>query len=100
VKNIKNSYPCGIRLNPHILAGGNYKISTGHSNSKFGISIYQLPQIREIVDRYGIQIHGLHVHTGSEITETDIFLKMAEILFGLAADFVISSLLISVAVLK
>jgi len=83
----RNSYPCGIRLNPHILAGGNYKISTGHSNSKFGISIYQLPQIRELVDRYGIQIQGLHVHTGSEITETDIFLKMAEILFGLAADF-------------
>jgi diaminopimelate decarboxylase len=83
----RNTYPCGIRINPHILAGGNYKISTGHSNSKFGISIYQLPQIRELVDRYGIQIHGLHVHTGSEITETDIFLKMAEILFGLAGDF-------------
>jgi diaminopimelate decarboxylase len=83
----KNSYPCGIRLNPHILAGGNYKISTGHSNSKFGISIYQLPQIMELVGKYGIHIHGLHVHTGSEITETDIFLKMAEILFGLAADF-------------
>ena len=83
----KDSYPCGIRLNPHILAGGNYKISTGHSNSKFGISIYQLPQIRELIDRYGIQVHGLHVHTGSEITETDIFLKMAEILFGLAFDF-------------
>ena len=83
----RNTYPCGIRINPHILAGGNYKISTGHSNSKFGISIYQLPQIRELVERYGIQIHGLHVHTGSEITETDIFLKMAEILFGLAGDF-------------
>jgi diaminopimelate decarboxylase len=83
----RNSYPCGIRLNPHILAGGNYKISTGHSNSKFGISIYQLPQIRELVDKYGIQVQGLHVHTGSETTETDIFLKMAEILFGLAADF-------------
>ena len=83
----KNSYPCGIRLNPHILAGGNYKISTGHSHSKFGISIYQLPQIRELVDRYGIKVHGLHVHTGSEITETDIFLKMAEILFSMAGDF-------------
>jgi diaminopimelate decarboxylase len=83
----KDSYPCGIRLNPHILAGGNYKISTGHSNSKFGISIYQLPQIRELIDRYGIHVQGLHVHTGSEITETDIFLKMAEILFGLAFDF-------------
>ena len=29
----QNTYPCSIRLNPHIMAGGNYKISTGHSNS-------------------------------------------------------------------
>ncbi len=83
----KSTYPCGIRLNPHIMAGGNYKISTGHANSKFGISIYQLPQIREIVEKFGVQVHGLHVHTGSEITETEIFLKMAEILFSVAGDF-------------
>jgi diaminopimelate decarboxylase len=83
----KHTYPCGIRINPHILAGGNYKISTGHSNSKFGISVYQLPQIRELVDKYGIQVQGLHIHTGSEITETDIFLKMADILFSVAGDF-------------
>lgn len=83
----KNTVPCGIRLNPHILAGGNFKISTGHSNSKFGISIYQLSQIRELTDKYNIQVQGLHIHTGSEITETDIFLKMAEILFSVAVDF-------------
>jgi diaminopimelate decarboxylase len=83
----KNSYPCGIRINPHIMAGGNYKISTGHSNSKFGISIYQFQQIMEIVQRHGVQIKGLHIHTGSEIAETDVFIKMAEILFGMAGDF-------------
>ncbi len=83
----KSTYPCCIRLNPHIMAGGNYKISTGHSNSKFGISIYQLPQIMEIVSRYGIKVNGLHIHTGSEFTEADIFLKMSEILFSVARDF-------------
>jgi diaminopimelate decarboxylase len=83
----KNTYPCGLRINPHIMAGGNYKISTGHSNSKFGISIYQFPQIMEIVQRHGIQVKGLHIHTGSEIAETDVFIKMAEILFGMAGDF-------------
>jgi diaminopimelate decarboxylase len=82
-----SDYPCGVRLNPHILAGGNYKISTGHSNSKFGISIYQLPRVMETVYKYGIKINGLHVHTGSDISETDIFLKMADILFGVARDF-------------
>ncbi|WP_276368495.1 diaminopimelate decarboxylase [Chryseolinea sp. H1M3-3] len=83
----KNTYPCGLRINPHIMAGGNYKISTGHSNSKFGISIYQFPQIMEIVQKHGVQVKGLHIHTGSEIAETDVFIKMADILFGMAADF-------------
>ncbi len=82
-----SSYPCGIRLNPHIMAGGNYKISTGHSNSKFGISIYQLPQIIELVMKYDIKVNGLHIHTGSDITESEVFLKMAEILFGIAREF-------------
>ena len=83
----RSSYPCSIRLNPHIMAGGNYKISTGHSNSKFGVSIYQLQQIMEVLQQYNIQINGLHIHTGSDITETDVFLKMAEILYSVARDF-------------
>ena len=81
------SYPCSIRLNPHIMAGGNYKISTGHSNSKFGISIYQLPDIQEVVKKYNLRVNGLHIHTGSDITESEVFLKMADILFGVARDF-------------
>ena len=83
----RSSYPCSIRLNPHIMAGGNYKISTGHINSKFGISIYQLQQITELVQQYNIRVNGLHIHTGSDIAETDVFLKIAEILYGLANDF-------------
>jgi diaminopimelate decarboxylase len=74
-------------LNPHILAGGNIKISTGHSHSKFGISIQQLPDIQRLVKQYGINIQGLHIHTGSEIQETEVFMKMAEMLFGLATEF-------------
>lgn len=83
----RSSYPCSIRLNPHIMAGGNYKISTGHSDSKFGISVYQLQQIMEIVQQYNIQVNGLHIHTGSDITETEVFLKMADIFFSVARDF-------------
>lgn len=83
----QSSYPCSIRLNPHIMAGGNYKISTGHMNSKFGISVYQLQEIHEIVKKHKMRVNGLHIHTGSDITESDVFLKMAEILFGVASDF-------------
>lgn len=81
------TYPCCLRLNPHIMAGGNIKISTGHSNSKFGISVYQLPEITEVVERYKIVVNGLHIHTGSDISDTDVFLKMADIFFSVARDF-------------
>jgi diaminopimelate decarboxylase len=83
----KDSYPCSIRLNPHIMAGGNLKISTGHSNSKFGISVYQVPEILEVVKDHNINVNGLHIHTGSDITESEVFLKMADILFTVATDF-------------
>jgi diaminopimelate decarboxylase len=82
-----NTYPCGLRLNPNILAGGNIKISTGHSNSKFGISVQQLSQIQKVVARYNIQIDGLHIHTGSDIKESEAFLKTAETLFEAAQHF-------------
>ncbi len=58
-KKYGNSYPCCIRLNPSIMAGGNLKISTGHSNSKFGIPIEQMDQIKTILDQYKIQINKL-----------------------------------------
>ena len=82
-----DSVPVSIRLNPHIMAGGNKKISTGHADSKFGISIYQLPHILKVVNTYNIKVQGLHIHTGSDILDADVFLKMAEILFGIAMDF-------------
>jgi diaminopimelate decarboxylase len=76
-----------VRINPGVMAGGNYKISTGHSQSKFGIAIQQLPELLTIVDRYKININGLHVHTGSEITDVDVFMHVADILLSAANQF-------------
>lgn len=82
-----NSYSCGLRLNPNIMAGGNIKISTGHSNSKFGISVNQLDEIQALVKQYQIPVIGLHIHTGSDIKETEAFLQTAEVLFNTAIHF-------------
>ena len=81
------SYPIFIRLNPHILAGGNYKISTGHIDSKFGISIHQLRHILRIVEATKLNVVGLHVHTGSEIKDPSVFVKNVEILLDLVEQF-------------
>jgi diaminopimelate decarboxylase len=83
----KGSYPCCLRLNPSIMAGGNIKISTGHSHSKFGIAVQQLDLILDLVQKHTININGLHIHTGSDIKETEAFLKTAEALFTAAKHF-------------
>ena len=81
------SYPVCIRLNPHIMAGGNYKISTGHIDSKFGISIHQLRHIERIVKTTKLNVTGLHMHTGSEIKDVNVFLEGLEVMFDLARHF-------------
>jgi len=79
--------PIGLRFNPHVYAGGNSKISVGHINSKFGISIHQLPHVLRIVKRLNLNIEGVHIHTGSDILDTDVFLSATEILFNTAKEF-------------
>jgi len=79
--------PVCIRINPHVMAGGNSKISVGHIDSKFGISIHQIPHILRIVENTKMHINGIHMHTGSDILDIDVFLYAAEILFDTAKHF-------------
>lgn len=79
--------PVCIRINPHIMAGGNSKISVGHIDSKFGISIHQVPHIKRVVENTGMRINGIHMHTGSDILDIDTFLRATEILFDVARQF-------------
>ncbi|MBL7773400.1 MAG: diaminopimelate decarboxylase [Chitinophagaceae bacterium] len=82
-----NTYPVMLRLNPHIMAGGNFKISTGHIDSKFGISIHQIRHIERIVSRTQIQVEGLHMHTGSEIKDVEVFLQGLEVMLDMVDHF-------------
>lgn len=79
--------PVCIRINPHVMAGGNSNISVGHIDSKFGISIHQMPHLLRIVENTGMNINGIHMHTGSDILDIEVFLYAAEILFETAAHF-------------
>jgi diaminopimelate decarboxylase len=79
--------PVCIRINPHILGGGHDKISTGHVDSKFGISVYQLPHMLRVIEANDMHIEGIHMHTGSDILDVDVFLRGAEILFNTAMSF-------------
>ena len=82
-----SSYPVIVRLNPHIMAGGNLKISTGHVDSKFGISVDQVEEILKIISSTGITIKGLHIHTGSEIKDIEVYIQGLELLLELTMQF-------------
>ncbi|WP_462247515.1 diaminopimelate decarboxylase [Ekhidna sp.] len=79
--------PIYIRINPHLMAGGNQNISVGHIDSKFGISIHQVPNIERIVKKLNINVMGVHVHTGSDILDADVFIKAAELVFSVVEKF-------------
>lgn len=82
-----HGYPVGIRMRPNIMAGGNLKISTGHDRSKFGIPIEQTSEVLKLVTQHGLFIRTLHIHTGSEIKDVEVFAKGIEVLFEVASDF-------------
>lgn len=79
--------PVCIRINPHVMAGGNANISVGHIDSKFGISIHQMPHILRIIENTKMKVNGIHMHTGSDILDIEVFLYAAEILFNTAKQF-------------
>ena len=79
--------PVCIRFNPHIMAGGNERISTGHIDSKFGISIHQLRHVERVLATTGLRVNGLHMHTGSDILDAEVFLQGAELILEIAEHF-------------
>ena len=79
--------PVCVRINPHVNAGGNSNISVGHIDSKFGISIHQIPLLLRIIKNTKMNINGIHMHTGSDILDIEVFLYASEILFENALKF-------------
>ncbi len=86
-KKYGHSYPVGIRIRPNIMAGGNIKIATGHEGSKFGIPVTQLEQIKALVASTNLHVRTLHIHTGSDIKDADVFVKGIEVLFEIIPHF-------------
>ena len=77
----------GVRIRPDVMAGGNLKISTGHDKSKFGIPVAQLAELKNLQEKFQINIHTLHIHTGSEIKDVAVFIKSAEVFDTLLPHF-------------
>lgn len=86
-KRFGHDYPVGLRLRPNIMAGGNLKISTGHDKSKFGIPVEQLEELLAVIREHNLHITNLHIHTGSEIKDVEVFVKGIAVLFDILHHF-------------
>ncbi len=82
-----STYPVGIRLRPNIMAGGNLKVSVGHDASKFGIPLEKIDEVHQVIKDTGVIIKALHIHTGSDIKDVDVFLQGVDILFKISKQF-------------
>lgn len=82
-----HSYPVGVRLRPNIMAGGNLKISTGHAASKFGVPVEAVDELLQVMRETNLHIRTLHIHTGSEIKDVEVFARGLEVLFEVAKQF-------------
>ena len=86
-KKFSHSYPVGVRLRPNIMAGGNLKISTGHANSKFGVPLESIHEVLDVIQANNLHIRALHIHTGSEIKDVEVFARGIDVLLGLTPHF-------------
>ncbi len=83
--------PVTIRVNPDVDAKTHAKISTGKSENKFGIPISRARAVyAEAAALPGIEVIGIDVHIGSQLTDLApfeaAFLKVAELTETLRAD--------------
>ena len=80
-----------VRVNPDVDARTHKKISTGKSENKFGIPIMRAREVyREAAGLPGIEVAGVDMHIGSQITDLapfdDAFQLLAELVGELRAD--------------
>ena len=85
-KNHPNRKVC-IRFNPDVVAGEFSQIQTGGNLTKFGILLEEAGQVKDLADKYGLSVAGIHKHTGSGIAETKLFLESMGNLMGVADFF-------------
>ena len=76
-----------LRVNPDIEAGTHPHISTGLKTNKFGMAIGAVRDICRRASRLeGIEIAGLHIHVGSQITDLAPLRRAAEAIVALARE--------------
>ena len=68
------SAPSALRVNPDVDAGTHAKISTGKAENKFGVPIGRAEELfADLAGRPGMNLRGLAVHIGSQLSSLEPF---------------------------
>jgi diaminopimelate decarboxylase len=76
-----------LRINPDVDAESHPHISTGLAVTKFGMTVDEARQMaRDTASQPGVQLVGLHVHVGSQVTRAEPIRRAAEAVTTLAEE--------------
>jgi diaminopimelate decarboxylase len=85
-RRLKKVAPIAIRVNPNVEAHTHKKITTGTYENKFGVAFDQLEAVYARASRLThLQLRGLQMHIGSQITEVAPFEKAVRKILPLVA---------------
>jgi len=68
-----------LRLNPNVKANTHKYITTGLEENKFGISLSQLPEVLQVLEKCkNLELVGIHFHIGSQILDLENFRNLCQ----------------------
>lgn len=83
----RTAVPVSLRLNPDVDARTHRHITTGRGVDKFGIALHEFRDLLGwVMGCPEIELAGLHMHLGSQITDTEPYAAGLEVLLGCAEE--------------
>ncbi len=76
-----------VRVDTGAGRGHHHHVRTAGTHAKFGVPLERMDEMARLSARYGVNIVGLHAHSGSGIFDVDNWSEVATRLLGLAARF-------------
>ena len=76
-----------IRVNPNVVADIHEHVITAGPKSKFGINYNQISEVKTILEKYNLNLIGVHSHIGSGILDPEKFLLAMEVTLNIAKEF-------------
>lgn len=76
-----------VRFNPGVGAGHHEKVVTAGKNTKFGVNMDLVPEVKAALKEHGLKLVGINQHIGSLFMEPGPYLEGVKSLLGIAAQF-------------